>query len=391
MLIPTRPCLILSLLLASCFTDGKGNADASASAPAPGEGTSAETAGTTMVTAGATTGAPDPDLPTGSGAGSTGADDTGLPCQGEVQTLVPARPTVMLVVDRSGKMATTWDHDGSADTPAVTFWSSVHAELSLVLKKYQDRVNFGATTFPASTAKAEVSATAEAPPGQKNGDLILAVLPPSASTTLAGADPIAVALRAAIDPLKLADPALPRQIFLITNGLAQCAAGSVGEALFESYDVDAPLAAAEALGLGIPVHVVGVGIVDIITPEAKDGTPDNVSYFAKYEELATAGGTAPFVNASEQTALSSAIAGSLDAALTKVHPCVVALDVPVTNPEQAIVTLASVPLVRVPNCDESGWRLVGELPHTAIELCGAACESFQDFGAVDVLYCDASD
>ncbi len=391
---PTR--LLLSLLFAGCFTDSKGNADASASS----EGSSAETtasAGTTMMTTGATTGAQDPE-PT-SGAGSTGADDTGSPCQGELQTLVPARPTVMLVIDRSGRMATTWDHDGLAETVPVTFWSSVHAELSVVLTKYQDRVNFGATTFPASTAKAdytaaacEVSASAEVPPGQKNGDVILAALPPGASTTLAGGDPITVALRAAIEGLTPADPALPRQIYLITNGLAQCGAGAMGDALFESYDGDAPVVAAEALGLGMPVHVIGVGLADVTTPVAKDGTPDSVSYFGKYEELATAGGTAPFVNASTQAALPTAIAGSLDAALTKIQPCVVALDVPATSPEQTIVTLAGVRLMMVPECgDQSGWRFVGQPPYTAIELCGAACDSFQKFGAVDVLYCGASD
>ena len=338
---------------------------------------------------------------TGGGADSTGADDTttGASCPGAIQTLVPPRPTVMLVIDRSGRMVTTWDHDGIPDTADVTFWSGLHAEVSATLAKYEDRVDFGATTFPASTATADysetacvVSTTAEVVPGQKNGDAILAALPPGASLTLAGGDPITAALRAAIGPLKLADPTQPRRILLITNGLAQCSAGAMGDALFESYDGEVALVVAEALGIGIPVHVIGVGVSDTTTPIEKDGAPDNVSYFAKYNELAVAGGTAPFVNANIQAALPAALAGPIEAALAGVKPCVVALEVPVMTAEQTTVMVAGEPLMRVAACGgPSGWRFVGDLPYTAIELCGAACTSFQELGAVDVFACEPPD
>jgi hypothetical protein len=329
------------------------------------------------------------------GATGTGDPTTGTPCLMVSQSLPRPRPGVMLVVDRSGAMKQPWDHDADLATPEVTRWSSMHAALSATLTAHEDRVAFGLVTSPSSKATADYSGaacvvanTAEVAPAPDNASAILAELPAANSDMLAGADPFAAALTSARDGLNSVKTTLPRRIVLISNGLAQCHAGAVGAELFEVYDPDAPLVAGKALAAGVPVHVLGLGLTDKVTQASKDGTPDGVSYFDKYEELATAGGTAPFVNATTEAALTAALATVLDAALAEIDPCVVSLDVPPATLDQAIVEIDGQALPQVEDCvADSGWRFVGEAPHDAIELCGAACESLKMIGVVDVSYC----
>jgi len=305
----------------------------------------------------------------------------------------------MLVIDRSGSMVNPWDHDGLADTPVVTYWSSVHAAVAETLTAHDATVNFGLATSPSNQAKADYSEkaclvknNAEVAPGPNNGATILADLPPKNIEDLVGGDPTAAALANALVALEQTDAALPRQIFLISNSLAQCHAGAVGDDLFEVYDPDAAVVAGQALALGIPVHVIGVDLKDVVTAVAKDGTPDSVGWLAKFEELAVAGGTAPHVNATLETALAPALAGPLAAAVAEVNPCLVALEVAATDPMQTHVLLNGEELAQVEDCVAmSGWRFVGPLPHGAIEVCGAACAQFQAAGAIEVAYCDASD
>ena len=209
---------------------------------------------------------------------------------------------------------------------------------------------------------------------------------------LDGGDPIAGALTAAVAALEQTDPALPRQIFLVSNGLPECHAGAMGDALFEVYDGDAAVVASKAFAMGMPVHVIGVDIKDVTTDASKDGVPNGVNYFEKYEEIAMAGGTAPFVDANLETTLMQAFGASLAAAVAEVNPCLVALDITASDPAHARVVLNGEELAPVDDCaGASGYRFVGPLPHGSIEVCGEACAQFQAFGAVDVLYCLPSD
>ncbi|HEY0136713.1 MAG TPA: vWA domain-containing protein [Nannocystis sp.] len=375
--------------LTGCFKDTQGSADASASSTAS-EGSSTDT------TSAPTTGE-DSDAGTD---GATGGGDTttGAPCPGVAQSLPPARPGVMFVLDRSGSMILPWDDDGDVATPEVTRWSSLHAALATTLTTHEDRVAFGVATSPGQKATAQYSEAAcvvankaEVSLAPDNASTILDKLPAADDDTLAGADPIAATLSNALAELESVHPALPRRIVLISNGLPQCHAGATAAELFEVYDADAPVVAAEALAAGVPVHVLGLGLTDQTTPIAQDGVPDSVGYFAKYDELAMAGGTAPFVNATTGAALPAALAEVLEAALTGVDPCVVPLDVAATEPGQAIAEIDGEPLARVEDClVDSGWHFVGAAPHAAIELCGAACEALKTAGAVDVFYCEGA-
>jgi len=324
------------------------------------------------------------------------------------------RTPVMLVLDNSYSMRAervgVWDHDGDdADddglvdgdpaqlaTPRVTRWRSLHGELKMMSALFGDRLEIGATLFPAfdRTAGADaplcsVSATPEIPLGADWEGMVLdRKIPFSIDNVPGGAAPAAAAIDTALAALADRHAELPGAIVLITDGAANCGSepGAYDERLL------AVVTAAQARG--IPTFVVGIDIpTGIVTPIA-DWLPDGVvgvDIRAALSGLAEAGGTArpgdvKFFAADDQPALGSALA----VIAKETTSCLIQFDVPL---DEDTYTLASLRITTqdgqsqvygaqpVADCaTESGWRFAGDRAH--IELCGDACTLHQAGGSL---------
>jgi hypothetical protein len=220
----------------------------------------------------------------------------------------------------------------------------------------------------------------------------MAGIPAADTTNLAGGTPTATAVSVALDHLRSLDPKVPRAILLVTDGAANCAEGAEPPALFEVYDDSLHALVGDAFtNEGIPTYVVGVGIEDLTTPAAQDGTPDEVNAFAELNDLATLGGRPKadpdekFYNTVNEIELTAALKAITFDALT----CVVPLDPPLAAPEGIAVEVDGVAIPQVEACGtESGWAFTNPGgPFDAIVLCGSACTGLKLAGEADVTVC----
>ncbi|MBL9106765.1 MAG: VWA domain-containing protein [Myxococcales bacterium] len=337
--------------------------------------------------------------------GASSDTDAGQPCEEVTRTVQTIAPDVVLVLDKSSGMVTpprgTWDGDGDADTPDVTRWSSVYQALAGTNDSYA--IDLGVKLFPAASAKDSgdgeaclVDAGLEVPVMAMNKAAALAAIPGPDDTTLAGATPMAAALSSAIEQLLLSDdPGAPRALVLVTNGAANCAAESVGPALFEVYDDQVHAIVADAYtDHGIPTHVIGLAVAPGTTPNVQDGLPDGVDLVDTLNALAVAGGRpAPgpellFMNATSTLELTQ----FLNDVLLDALGCLLELGQEPAFPDDVEVVVAGAAVPRVADCAAgSGWRYVHEDgPYDRIEVCGSACYDLKFAGEADVaFYCSA--
>jgi hypothetical protein len=172
----------------------------------------------------------DSDSDSGSGNGfpdtGDGNDSDGVvpTCGGERVLLSSARPSVMLLLDKSGSMVdNAWDHDGDDSTEAVNRWTSLHDVTSNLLGTYADTVDFGAVLFPAADAEVlgnagydatfqaacRMSDDAEVAVAPGTREAILAAMPGrdasfEACTLSRWLSPLSTASRVGVAPSKLA-------------------------------------------------------------------------------------------------------------------------------------------------------------------------------------------
>lgn len=354
-----------------------------------------------------------------SGESSTGGPD--LSCDKFMNAIDPVIPRVVLVLDKSGSMVLPgksnepgevgdgfWDHDNDPNTPEVTRWSSLHAVVESLFAGLDSVIQFGAVLFPSTKAISDYSALAcpvDAEPlvsvAAMNGAAILAAIPAAEATNLAGGTPATAGMKVAIEELSSLDTTEPRFVILITDGAANCSANAANNTeRFEGYDEMLPITVAEAKTLGFPTYVIGIDILDLVTPMQTDGNPDNTNTFERLNELAEAGGTArpgdeKFYNANNQIELQAALMEITEAILT----CEIPLSKPVPSNyfiqrlevgpdgdvDQQVYQSDGNTEKPVQDCAaESGWQYIDPAKRDAIILCGTACEHYKETGVVNI-------
>ena len=402
-----RPALLLLALLAPLACAPLGPALGDPEATTSGEPGTTETDDTT-----ATTGEPTSSTatPTSTTATTDGPEttDTGDTCETLFVPIIPATANVMLVLDKSGSMASAssgfWDHDGDdadddgivdADpptpaTPRITRWASLHAGVESLLTDFATRTRFGAVLFPSAAATAEYSAAAcpvsptpEVPVGFTNADAILAGIPEADATKLPGGSPTAAAINTALTALADRPDVQPPAIVLVTDGPANCAADAPdNHTRFETLDPQLAILVAQALADGVPTFVVGIAIADLVSSDMKDGNPDGINTHDELDELAVLGGRPQvgdekFFNAHTEAELIAALANIGEQLLP---PCISAFGgAPVTLLKEVRVGPARYEQPVTDCTTEDGWRFT-DATQTAIELCGQACDDFREQG-----------
>ena len=321
-----------------------------------------------------------------------------VPCDMMKVNLKPVVPNMMLVLDKSGSMLLTWDHDANANTAMVTRWYSLWAVVDKVLTNFNAKFNFGMNLFPSKSAQQKYDATAcpvnmnvEVAVSPLNKDAIIAALPAQNNNTIKGGTPTSSGVQAALTHLKSLDPAIPRAIMLITDGAANCTNGAQIPDLFEKYDQSVHTLVANAWNNDkIPTYVIGIATANMVTPVAMDGNPDGINPFQKLNELAVNGGkpkadpNEKFYNADNQIELDAA----LNAIVVDAQSCVIPLEVEPGFPQFTKVKVNGAYVPKINNCmNENGWKYVDPAPpYNKIELCGTACAKLKMTGSVDVEY-----
>ncbi|HWB73420.1 MAG TPA: hypothetical protein VG755_00665 [Nannocystaceae bacterium] len=321
--------------------------------------------------------------------GGAGEEGGAVDCGGDLVMADLAMPKVMLVLDKSGSMASEeWDDDGDAATPEVTRWHSLHGIVADLVNARGNVLELGAALFPAQGADHRgdfdeacmVADAAEVAIAADNGAAILAAMP-AADAEVRGGTPTREGLLNAIEALTGMSDDAPRAMILVTDGAANCVQGA--DPFNSQYDDELALAVGSAfVDNGIPTYVIGVDIRD----ERDDMTGRNV-----HDELgavAIAGGTAragevPFYDAASAVALRDA----LDVVADRVS-CTVQLPDAATDPSRATLDIAGIEQARVDSCEDGdGWRWVSTAaPFSTIELCGATCDAFASAGKLETHY-----
>ncbi len=322
-------------------------------------------------------------------------------------------PTVMLVIDRSGTMAS----DGRW-AATVGFVEALGGELA-------ETTNFGLVLFPRKNASDSQAPSAcdmsgqvpRALPGPGSFAAVMGALlevePRGGSPTAAGVEIAALALdgpppqigRLEVEGweytresevLEQVRGEMTRAIVLITDGAPQCAEELLNNddasLKFETYDPKVREIVADAALAGIPTYVVGVAIVDALSPVKADGQPDAVNPHDILGELATAGGTARatsplFYTIDEAPALAAELRKLPRTALS----CTIPADPEPTSPIDLEVEVAGspVPWRSAPSCEVGGeaidgYTFVDAAGRRSIELCGAPCADYQETGSLRI-------
>ncbi len=316
------------------------------------------------------------------------------------------KPSVMLVLDKSGSMAAEpggfWDHDQDPATPMITRWNSLHSVVEQLVVDFDGTMNLGAVLYPSmaatssySEAACVVSATPEVPIAPMNAATILAAIPGAQATNmmLRGATPATRGLKLAITELEAAPNDRPRIMIFITDGAANCQENAPDPTtLFEVYDDAVTETVAAAAAMGVKTFVVGIDISQEVSGGAKDGSPDGTNNFEQLNLMAEAGGVPrpgaeKFFNTSNQLELQAA----LQTIAAQLVDCV--LELPFTPKFPDFVEVSPYGKVQVRDCmTEEGWMFLPKQDpddaneSTRIELCGQACSDFRLSGQVDVQF-----
>lgn len=292
-----------------------------------------------------------------------------------------ATPEVMLVLDKSGSMASnTWDHDRDAGTPEVTRWASLHQVVENVADDFDTRMHMGAVLFPAIDAPNESNALAcmmseqpDASVSAMGGQAVLDALPAANATNIYGGTPATAGLRLATEHLLSIQGENPQAIVLITDGAANCAESSVGSGLFLQYDEALPVAAAEAYAAGIPVYVVGIDIEDEVLDLPVANPWERLSEVADHGGVPRAGDV-PFYDVFDEVELDAALASIAQ----EVSCSVLVPDH--FEADRLAVTIDGEAVPSVGSCDDGdGWT---EEP-SAVRLCPNTCLAAQSAETVE--------
>jgi len=328
------------------------------------------------------------------GDASTGepSEETGPPaCIEENISLVVQPPQVMLLLDKSYSMIEfDWDHDADPLTAEVTRWNSLYNVVDTLVHDVENSMDLGMVLFPSPSVPDNDTDTAclvddapGAPMAPANADEIMAALPPANATNLFGGTPVSGGMAVVLEHLAAVQDGRPQAVLLVTDGAANCMAGTSGSGVFTEYDMNLAPLVADAYADGIPTYVVGVDIVDAIGIYPQDNP------YVRLSELAIAGGVPregaePFYNTTDEVELLEALDG-----ITAELGCTIVLETPAANEDQLTIEVNGVEVPRVMECgaDGIGWRYLQDAPpYESIELCSASCDAAHLQGGLDATY-----
>jgi hypothetical protein len=321
-----------------------------------------------------------------------GGDDVPGNC-GASTFMLDHQPTnVVLVLDKSYSMIdNSWDNDNNPATADVTRWNSLHASVTFIVEEFDDGLNFGAVLFPSIEVPDNewqnacmVALEPDAAVAPNNGEAVLAAMPGPEALDIFGGTPASEGISTALNHLRSLDPELPRAMILITDGAANCLAGTTDQAVFDVYDENLPALVAEAYNTEeIPTYVVGIDIIDGIVDYPQDNP------YERLNEVAIAGGfpqpgAEKFHNAQDEDELRSAISQ-----ITSQIGCIIPLDMAPEQPELLSIFIDGEEIPFVDDCEgnELGWRYTNPMgPYDEIELCAEACDALHNVGTLAAHY-----
>lgn len=235
--------------------------------------------------------------------------DGGILCANGEITLKPARPVVMLVVDRSSSMNQSFPGTGSSK------WNALRSALRQQLPSWNDTMELGLFLYPQSGGSSCGVATGpDFPPAYQSVDQLLTLLD---ARSASGSTPTALAIeRASASLMGLRTASAAKAMILATDGApacngalnastCTCISGSTCSATRCLDDVRTVDRVATAFASGIPTWVIGLR-----------GSNDT-AFVAVLNQMADAGGkpntgTDRFFSASSQTELETAFSSIRD-------------------------------------------------------------------------------
>ncbi|MCA9713935.1 MAG: VWA domain-containing protein [Myxococcales bacterium] len=296
-----------------------------------------------------------------------------MPCQVETTLTEPAPSNVLFVLDKSGSMSMEmWDHDSDPQTPTVTRWKSLYQVVEFVVTEFNDTINFGAKLFPKYDAGSylnegacEVMPGIEVPIAEMNAPAVLDGIPGPDFEVLGGT-PVYSGLVEAYDYLKGLDDSIPRAVILVADGEISC----------NESDIVTMMAVEQAWsGDDIGTYVVGI--------DAKALTEAQLNLYAEVGGKPNPdGGPILFYQTFNQD--------DLKEAMQKIVYDTISCKLPVNpapdQPELFEVWIDGGLIPEVEDCDdEDGWVWL-KPDHTALQLCGAACQDFKVAGEFEAKY-----
>lgn len=336
---------------------------------------------------------PEPGAESGTSDPLEPPDVSGEPLTCWAQTrdvTAPRGADVLLVLDKSGSMVTNrWDHDADPNTPRVTRWSSLHSVVENLVFDMHPEVGVGAVLFPAidvassdyGEAACRVASAPDASVVEGGGTAVLQAIPAADDVALYGGTPAREAILVAAEHLAGRPADRAKAIVLVTDGAANCSAGSRGGDAFTVYDEALDDVVAQVYETdGIPVYVIGIDIVDrwLETPAANP--------LERLSEVALAGGVpvdgeVPFYNSTTRDELQDA----LDTVAGQIG-CTVRVEADFDSSRLRVeIDDAIVPEVSTCDASQPGWRLSSaDEGSVAVELCPSSCEVLESAEQVRV-------
>jgi cysteine-rich repeat protein len=326
----------------------------------------------------------------------------------DIPALSPQNPNIMMVLDKSGSMfdlSKNWDADNNGMiSNSETRWASLYSVTEALFTNFETKVNFGVQLFPYAQAINAYACSVGAPEpdlGLHTTAELLADMP--AETTVGGdagsfgATPTREGLLSAYGSLTVTTLPGEKAVILITDGAANCSAGTDGFPLtadsFDIFDNSVDGEITSALNSGISTYVVGIAIENMTVNDGPGGEPNNVNTYDILNGYAQSGGTALmggppyFYNTQNQAQLLS----DIQDVLNSLQSCFVDLPFPPLFPDITEVyiggTLVTPYHQGETDCGtfSTGW-VYTDTTYTQIELCGSSCADLGGQGALDVVY-----
>ena len=296
-------------------------------------------------------------------SGSGSGTDTDFDC-GELELPIRVeKPSVMLVLDRSGSMAEPWDHDGNPVTPDLSRWDGLLSAASTLVDSFDDRMRLGGLLFPHPRPDNECGVLAEphVAPTEGGGDQVWTLLNDAASLP-AGGTPTSLALGVAAQALAERPEEEPRIMVLVTDGVPSCGDG---------FDAAVNATKAARSDHGVLTFAVGVDVDPAAVPS--------------FQALAAAGGTGEiFFNGTNQEELAAA----LETVAVDVIRCRIPLKFAPEAPEDLQVLLDGQALEPQGDCSGGvGWAFTepaGALD--TIEICESTCDALTEASELMAVY-----
>jgi hypothetical protein len=323
-----------------------------------------------------TDGEPDASFAGTTGTGSFGAGGAG-PARfcGEYDLTIypPARPAVLLLLDRSSSMNDDSDEmHCTGGCGAVSKWALLSAAIDRVVSTHPS-VNWGLALFGSDDA-CGVNA---GPVVDVAEDAASSIAQALKATTPGGDAPTAAAIDGAVGYLESGFYSDPKYILLATDGRSGCATGGGGAA---GADVAAEEAITRArfdhgvstfvLGLAPAWDATATATLNQMAENGGEGSPRTPTVFATLDTIDT-----------QLSVLSSMIATS--------SPCAFALPYPVGPQTTLAVSTTTVDGLRVmiPQDPIAGWSFTSP-DELRIQISGSVCSGLQSgaYNQVTIMY-----